>query len=104
MHMPDRNGRQVVVVTGGSAGVGRAVVRAFAQEGADVGLLARGEDGLHGAAREVQALGRRALVVLTDVSDPTAVEAAADAVEGELGPIDVWVNDAMASVLAPLKD
>ena len=104
MHSHNGNGRRIVVVTGASAGVGRAVVREFAREGAWVGLLARGEDGLAAAAREVEALGGRALALPTDVSDQPAVEAAADAVERELGPIDVWVNDAMVSVLAPLSE
>ena len=102
--MADEGRRQVVVVTGASAGVGRAVVREFAREGAEVGLIARGEDGLRAAAAEVEAAGGRALVLPTDVADQPSVEAAADAVERELGPIDVWVNNAMASVLAPLKE
>jgi NAD(P)-dependent dehydrogenase (short-subunit alcohol dehydrogenase family) len=93
----------IVVVTGASAGVGRAVVRAFAREGADVGLLARGLDGLDGARREVEAAGRRALVVPTDVADAVAVEDAAARIERELGEIDVWVNNAMASVFSPVK-
>jgi NAD(P)-dependent dehydrogenase (short-subunit alcohol dehydrogenase family) len=95
--------KQVVVVTGASAGVGRAVVRAFAHRGADLGLLARGTDGLAGAQREVEAVGGRALVVPTDVADAAAVEAAAERIEQELGPIDVWVNDAMVSVFSPVK-
>jgi len=102
--MSDQTDRQVVVVTGASAGVGRAVVREFARRGADVALIARGEDGLRAAAREVEAAGGRALVLAADVADQQAVEAAADAVERELGPIDVWVNNAMASVLAPLAE
>jgi len=85
----------VVVVTGASAGVGRAVVRAFARQGADVGLIARGADGLEGARREVEAGRGRAVVLPLDVADADAVEAAADRVERELGPIDVWVNNAM---------
>jgi NAD(P)-dependent dehydrogenase (short-subunit alcohol dehydrogenase family) len=93
---------KVVVVTGASAGVGRAAVRAFAKKGAHVALIARGVDGLEGARREVEALGRRALVCPLDVADAGAVEAAADRIERELGPIDVWVNDAMVSVFAPI--
>jgi short-subunit dehydrogenase len=91
----------VVVVTGASAGVGRATVRRFAERGADVGLLARDTDGLAAAAKEVEAAGGRVVAVPTDVADPSQVEAAAEAVERELGPIEVWVNDAMTSVFAP---
>ncbi|MFC7359833.1 SDR family oxidoreductase [Nocardioides astragali] len=93
-----------VVVTGASAGVGRAVVRAFAERGADVALLARGRDGLESAAREVEALGRRALVIRADVADADAVEAAAATTEAQLGPIDVWINNAMVSVFSPVQD
>ncbi len=96
--------KQVVVVTGASAGVGRAAVRAFARQGADVALLARGIDGLEGAKREVEAEGCRALVIPTDVADAAAVEAAAEQTERELGPIDVWVNNAMVSVFSPVKE
>jgi len=96
--------KQVVVVTGASAGLGRAVVRAFAAGGADIGLLARGLDGLNAARREVIALGGKAVVAPTDVSDADAVEDAADRVERELGPIDVWVNNAMVSVFSPVKE
>ena len=99
-----RNRRQVVVVTGASAGVGRAVVRRFARDGAQVALLARGEDGLEAAGREVRELGGRALVCPVDVSDASAVFAAAEQIERELGPIDIWVNNAMVSVYAPFKD
>src|SRR5947208_3273996 len=95
---------QVVVITGASAGVGRATVREFAKHGAHVGLLARGVDGLEQARREVEAAGGRALVLPTDVADAEAVEAAASAVEAELGPIDVWVNNAMVSVFSPIKE
>jgi NADP-dependent 3-hydroxy acid dehydrogenase YdfG len=92
---------EVVVVTGASAGVGRAIAHAFARRGAHVALLARGERGLEEARREVEALGGKALVLPTDVADHARVEAAADAVEQRFGPIDVWVNDAMATVFAP---
>ncbi len=96
--------RRVVVVTGASAGVGRATVRAFAAQGADVGLIARGVDGLEAARREVEAAGGRALVLPTDVADADGVERAAQEVEDRLGPIDVWVNNAMASVFSPIKE
>ena len=93
-----------VVVTGASSGVGRATARAFAARGANVGLVARGRDGLDAAAREVEQAGGRALVLALDVADADAVAAAASTVESELGPIDVWVNCAMAAVLAPVKE
>jgi len=96
--------QEVVVVTGASAGVGRAVVREFARRKAAVGLLARGLDGLEGARSEVEAAGGRALVVPTDVADPDQVEAAAAAVEAELGPIDVWINNAMVTVFSPIRE
>jgi len=95
---------EVVVVTGASAGVGRAVACAFAKRGASIGLLARGHAGLEGAQKEVEALGGKAIVIPTDVSDPDQIEAAAAKVEETFGPIDVWVNDAMASVFSPFKE
>jgi NAD(P)-dependent dehydrogenase (short-subunit alcohol dehydrogenase family) len=94
----------VVVVTGASAGVGRAAARAYGQRGARVGLLARGVEGLEAARREIEAAGGLALVVPTDVSDADQVEAAAQAVESTLGPIDVWINNAMVSVFSPIKE
>jgi NAD(P)-dependent dehydrogenase (short-subunit alcohol dehydrogenase family) len=94
----------VVVVTGASAGVGRATVRALAKRGASVGLLARGPDGLKSTRAEAERLGVRGVEVVTDVADPDRVEAAATTVEEELGPIDVWVNNAMVSVLMPLSE
>ncbi|MGH2861365.1 MAG: SDR family oxidoreductase [Solirubrobacteraceae bacterium] len=92
---------QVAVVTGASAGVGRATARAFAARGFDVALLARGQAGLEGAANDVRATGARALVIPTDVAQFDQVDSAATRVEAELGPIAVWVNDAMTTVFAP---
>src|SRR5512135_420429 len=94
---------EVVVITGASAGVGRATAQAFARRGAHVGLLARGRAGLEGARRDVEALGGRGLVLPTDVADAGQVEAAAAAVEEAFGPVDVWVNNAMVSVFSPVK-
>jgi NADP-dependent 3-hydroxy acid dehydrogenase YdfG len=91
----------IVVITGASAGIGRATAREFARRGDTIALLARNEEGLEGAAREVRELGGRALVIPTDVADAAQVEAAAVRATTELGEIDVWVNDAMASILAP---
>ncbi|MEA2291918.1 MAG: hypothetical protein QOF17_938 [Solirubrobacteraceae bacterium] len=93
---------KVVAITGASAGIGRATVREMAARGADVGLIARGEDRLRAAASEVERAGRRACVAPADVADAGAVEAAAARIEAELGPIDVWVNAAMTAVLAEL--
>ncbi len=95
---------QVVVITGASAGVGRAAAQAFARRGASVALLARGRDGLDAACHEVEAGGGRALAIPTDVADADQVEVAAATVERLLGPIDVWVNNAMASVFSPVKE
>jgi len=95
---------EVVVITGASAGVGRATVQAFARQGAHLGLLARGQDGLEGARREVETLGGKALVLPTDVADAEQVEKAASTVEDAFGPIDIWVNDAMVSVFSPVKE
>jgi short-subunit dehydrogenase len=100
----DKIGR-VIVITGASAGLGRAVANAFARsEQAKIGLIARGTEGLEGAKRDVENLGGKALVLPADVANADAVEAAAAKVESELGPIDVWVNDAMTSVFSPVKE
>src|ERR1041385_7622753 len=102
--MKDTNGRQVVVVTGASAGVGRAVVREFAKEGARIGLIARGRDRLESTRREVENAGSSAVVLPCDVADGDALERAAAQVEHALGPIDVWVNNAMTTIFAPLHE
>jgi NAD(P)-dependent dehydrogenase (short-subunit alcohol dehydrogenase family) len=94
----------VVVVTGASAGVGRAVARAYGARRAKVGLIARGVDGLNGARREIEKSGGQALALPVDVSDATAVEQAAAQVEEQLGPIDTWVNVAMVSVFSPIRE
>lgn len=91
-------------MTGASAGVGRATARALARRGDDVALLARGRTGLDAAAAEVRAYGARALPLEVDVADAAAVEGAAERVEAELGPIDVWVNVAFSSVFARFVD
>src|SRR4051794_20243661 len=98
--MRNDNSHQIVVITGASAGVGRAAVRAFAKRGARIALIARGRTGLEAAAEEIVRAGGTALVLPLDVSDAAAVEAAADRIETELGPIDVWVNNAMVSEYA----
>lgn len=94
----------VAVITGGTAGVGRATVRAFAAAGYDVAVLARGKAGLDGAVADIEAAGARGLGIATDVADLDAVETATDRVEAELGPIAVWVNCAFVGSLAFLWD
>lgn len=96
--------RQVVVITGASAGVGRATARAFGERRARVGLLARGRDGLEAAKQEIEIAGGKAFVFPLDVANSEQVEAAAQAVEENLGPIDVWINNAMTSVFSPVKE
>jgi len=96
--------RPVAVVTGASGGVGRATARAFADAGYDVALIARGNAGLEAAAKEVEAAGVRSLPICADVSNFHEVDGAASLVERELGPLDVWVNDAMTTVFAPVWD
>lgn len=95
---------KVVVVTGASAGLGRAIVREFAKEGSNIGLIARGEERLRSAAEEVNAAGGRALILPLDVSNAEAVEQATARVEHDLGPIDVWINNAMLSVFSPAME
>src|SRR6185437_12090343 len=94
----------IVVVTGGTAGIGRATVREFAKNGYDVAILARGQDGLDATRNEVEQQGQRALAIPTDVADWNAVEAAAERIERELGPIDVWVNNAFAGIFSRFMD
>jgi NAD(P)-dependent dehydrogenase (short-subunit alcohol dehydrogenase family) len=95
---------KVVVVTGASAGLGRAIAREFGRAGAKVGLLARGHDGLEAARREIEELGGEALVVPCDVGHEDEVEQAAEEIEAKLGGIDVWVNNAMVSVFSPVHE
>jgi NADP-dependent 3-hydroxy acid dehydrogenase YdfG len=95
---------EVVVITGASAGLGRATAREFGKFGAKVGLLARGVEGLEAAKREIESSGGSALVLPLDVADASAIEKAANTVEQEFGPIDIWVNNAMASVFSPVKE
>ena len=96
---------RVIVITGAAAGVGRATAKMFAEtEGAHIGLIARGLEALEGAKRDVEALGGKAIIIQCDVTDAEGIEAAAERVEQELGPIDVWVNVAMTSVFAFVRD
>ena len=95
---------KVVVITGASAGVGRATARLFAQRGAHLGLLARGEDGLEGAREDIESIGRKALALSVDVANAEEVDKAAEQMENQLGPIDIWINNAMASVFSPIKE
>ena len=94
----------VVVITGASAGVGRATAQRFAKAGARIALLARGRDGLEGARKEVEAFGGTALLAILDVARADQVEAAAAQIEAELGNIDIWINNAMTSVFSPIKE
>src|SRR5690348_10908739 len=95
---------ETVVITGASAGVGRATARLFGQHGCRIGLLSRSAERLNAAAEEVRRGGGEALVLPTDVADPDAVEGAAAAVERKFGPIDIWVNNAMATIFARFAD
>ena len=102
--MPEQE-QKVVVITGGSAGLGRAIAHGFARKGAKLALLARNPEALDAAREECLRFGSSAVITIpTDVSDADAVEAAANRAEAELGPIDVWVNDAMVSVFSPVKE
>ncbi|HEV7923384.1 MAG TPA: SDR family oxidoreductase [Thermoanaerobaculia bacterium] len=96
--------REVVVITGASAGIGRATARAFARRGAKIALIARGRAGLEAARREVEGLGGEAIVLPLDVADHDAVERAAAETEERLGPIDIWINNAMLSVFSPISE
>lgn len=96
--------KPVVVITGASAGVGRATARAFAARRSRIGLIARNVEALQAARREVEARGGEAIVAVADVADADAVERAAAEIETAFGPIDVWINNAMASVLGPIKE
>lgn len=95
---------EVVVITGASAGVGRATAQAFGRKGAKIGLMARGVKGLEAARDEIEALGGEALVLPGDIADAGYVESAAQAVEDRFGPIDIWINNAMTSIFAEFKD
>ncbi len=95
---------EVVVVTGASAGLGRAIVERFARDGASIALIARGRERLEQAAASVEALGGKTMILPLDVADENAVEAAAESIEQTLGPIDVWINNAMVSVYSPIKE
>jgi NAD(P)-dependent dehydrogenase (short-subunit alcohol dehydrogenase family) len=99
-----RDKREVVVVTGASAGLGRAIAERFARDGSAIGLIARGRERLEDACRSVESLGGRGLVLPLDVADANAVEDAAKTAERELGEIDVWINNAMVSVYSPIKE
>lgn len=94
---------KVVVITGASAGLGRAIAREFGEHGARIGLIARGKDGLKGAKNEIEKLGGKAIAIPTDVGKSAQVQKAARKVEDTFGPIDVWINNAMVSVFSPFK-
>src|SRR4051812_2808506 len=95
---------EVVMITGASAGIGRATAHAFARRGARIGLLARDRERLENTRVEVEKLGGSGLVLVVDVADETAVEAAAELLERRFGPVDIWINNAMVSVFSPITD
>src|SRR6476660_9725978 len=101
--MSSRNGRSTVMVTGASAGVGRAIAHEFARQGWNVGLIARGEAGLKGTIRDVERAGGRPLAFAVDVADAEAVTRAADELADRFGGIDVWINNAMVTIYAPVQ-
>ena len=92
---------EVVVVTGGGAALGRAIVQSFARRGAHIGLVSRSQERLEDARREVEELGGKAIALPGDVADPATTEEAAAGTEDAFGPIDIWVNDAMTTVFSP---
>jgi NAD(P)-dependent dehydrogenase (short-subunit alcohol dehydrogenase family) len=96
--------REVVVMTGASAGLGRAIVCEFAHHGASIGLIARDQVRLEATAREVEDFGGKATPMVADVANPDDVERATEEAEGKFGPIDIWVNNAMATVFAPFEE
>ena len=104
MNRAGKSRPETIVVTGAAGGVGRATARTFGRRGANIGLLARGVEGLEAAAREVAQEGGAALVLPADVADADAVERAAATVEDRFGPIDIWVNCAMATIFSPFAD
>lgn len=102
MNLSERRG-DVVVITGASAGLGRAIADRFARNGARLAITARGRERLEQAKRELESLGAEVLIFSEDVADPDAMERIAETVERELGPIDIWINNAMVSVFSPIK-
>lgn len=100
-----RDGKpEVVVITGASAGLGRAIARRFARDGASIGLIARGKDGLEGAKADVEKLGGKAIIIEGDIADPETSKRAAEETEKAFGEIDVWINNAMTSVFSPVRE
>ncbi|HET8875304.1 MAG TPA: SDR family NAD(P)-dependent oxidoreductase, partial [Casimicrobiaceae bacterium] len=102
--LPWRRANEVVVITGASAGVGRATARAFARRGARVGLIARDADALQATCRDVESLGGTAVPCVADVARAAEVESAAAMIEERLGPIDVWINNAMVTIVSPVAE